>query len=118
MRELIVITVIVFVLPLAVTAQFIDTIQEPPGIEWKKIDTPHFQVVFPEEITAEAQRAVVIDGFDIAIVQRAKRLGVPARLGHQLGIFAGRPRRLNTCLAELHTTGHDRLMRAAPQPLT
>ncbi|MBN2369329.1 MAG: hypothetical protein JXO72_02460 [Vicinamibacteria bacterium] len=33
-----------------------DVLQQPPGIEWKKIDTPHFEVVFPKEITHEGQR--------------------------------------------------------------
>jgi hypothetical protein len=33
------------------------TDQYPPGIHWKKITTPHFDVVVPEEILAEGQRA-------------------------------------------------------------
>jgi len=31
--------------------------QYPPGLHWKKITTPHFVVVVPEEILAEGQRA-------------------------------------------------------------
>ena len=34
------------------SAQF----QNPPGIDWKKIDTEHFEVIFPPEITRDAQR--------------------------------------------------------------
>ena len=30
--------------------------QQPPGIKWQKIDTPHFEVIFPEEIAHEGQR--------------------------------------------------------------
>lgn len=30
--------------------------QNPPGIEWKKIDTPHFEIIFPKEIHSDAQR--------------------------------------------------------------
>lgn len=30
--------------------------QDPPSIDWKKITTPHFEVVFPGEISDEAQR--------------------------------------------------------------
>ncbi|HMY35291.1 MAG TPA: hypothetical protein PLA15_01455 [bacterium] len=32
------------------------TEQNPPGIAWKEIETKHFRVVFPEEITQDAQR--------------------------------------------------------------
>jgi len=42
---------------LTAAGQSIDTNQNPPGIKWKKIDTPHFEVIFPEEITFEGQRA-------------------------------------------------------------
>lgn len=31
--------------------------QNPPGIRWRRIDTPHFTVVFPEALAREAQRA-------------------------------------------------------------
>lgn len=37
---------------LQTSAQF----QNPPGIDWKKIDTEHFEVIFPPEITRDAQR--------------------------------------------------------------
>lgn len=30
--------------------------QNPTSIEWKKIDTEHFEIIFPEEVTDEAQR--------------------------------------------------------------
>jgi hypothetical protein len=30
--------------------------QSPPEIEWKKIVTPHFEIIFPKEILDEAQR--------------------------------------------------------------
>lgn len=30
--------------------------QPPPGVQWRKIDTLNFEVVFPEEITHEGQR--------------------------------------------------------------
>jgi len=35
---------------------YAQTLQEPPGIRWKKIDTAHFEVVFPETIIGEGQR--------------------------------------------------------------
>ena len=30
--------------------------QHVPGIKWQKIDTPHFEIIFPEEIAHEGQR--------------------------------------------------------------
>ncbi len=30
--------------------------QNPPSLNWLKIQTPHFEIVFPEEISSEAQR--------------------------------------------------------------
>ncbi|MDD8027511.1 MAG: hypothetical protein PHI34_13475 [Acidobacteriota bacterium] len=33
------------------------TYQYPPGLHWKKITTPHFEVIVPEEILTEGQRA-------------------------------------------------------------
>lgn len=35
----------------------IDFMQNPSGIEWKQIETEHFQLIFPETIEKEAQRA-------------------------------------------------------------
>ncbi len=34
----------------------IDFEQNPPGMEWQKIVTPHFEIIFPKEIKDEAQR--------------------------------------------------------------
>ena len=31
--------------------------QDPPGLQWRRIDAPHFTVVFPAEMEREAQRA-------------------------------------------------------------
>src|SRR5260370_20064437 len=31
--------------------------QYPPGTQWRKIKTPHFEIVYPAEIEADAQRA-------------------------------------------------------------
>ncbi|QEC53120.1 hypothetical protein [Anseongella ginsenosidimutans] len=41
-------------------AQLVDYGQNPPGLNWKKIETPHFQLLFPESISAEAQRTANI----------------------------------------------------------
>lgn len=35
----------------------IDFMQNPSGIEWRQIDTEHFQLIFPSTIEREAQRA-------------------------------------------------------------
>ena len=38
------------------TAQFLDNNQDPPGKIWKAIDTKHFEIIYPAEISADAQR--------------------------------------------------------------
>ncbi|HEX9934787.1 MAG TPA: hypothetical protein VGB38_06275, partial [bacterium] len=48
---------IVMVLPVLAYSQTIDSYQYPPGMRWKKIDTPHFEIVFPQELTEEGHRA-------------------------------------------------------------
>jgi hypothetical protein len=45
-----------FFLPVVLFAQQIDSYQNPPGIRWKKIDTPHFEIVFPQELSEEGLR--------------------------------------------------------------
>jgi hypothetical protein len=42
--------------PVVLPAQFLSGDQEPPGINWKKIDAKHFQIIFPEEISRDALR--------------------------------------------------------------
>jgi len=36
--------------------QLIDYQQNPSSIDWKKIDTDHFEIIFPKEIESDAQR--------------------------------------------------------------
>ncbi|MBN1272409.1 MAG: PD40 domain-containing protein [Candidatus Aminicenantes bacterium] len=44
-------------LSIALRAQFENFgSQNPPGIKWKKIETLHFEIVFPEELTHEGRR--------------------------------------------------------------
>jgi len=38
------------------TAQFLDHNQDPPSKIWKTIDTKHFEIIYPSEINADAQR--------------------------------------------------------------
>ncbi len=37
-------------------AQTINAFQHPPDMRWKKIDTPHYEIVFPQELAGEGQR--------------------------------------------------------------
>lgn len=47
---------LLLILSLPISAQFAETgLNEPPGLHWKKIDTPHFTILFPENLTQEAQ---------------------------------------------------------------
>ncbi len=39
-----------------VFSSVLEPLQNPPGIDWKVIETPHFQIVFPSEIEKDAQR--------------------------------------------------------------
>src|SRR5690606_10980323 len=32
------------------------SMQNPPGLAWRQIDAPHFRIVFPEEISRDAQQ--------------------------------------------------------------
>ncbi len=34
--------------------------QNPPGMRWQRIDTPHFTVIFPQALDREAQRAATL----------------------------------------------------------
>ena len=43
-------------LPALIHAQTIDTYQNPPGIRWKTIETAHFEIVFPDELSEEGLR--------------------------------------------------------------
>jgi len=40
----------------ALSAQFMDNVQDPPEIDWKTINTKHFEIIFPSEINTDAQR--------------------------------------------------------------
>ncbi len=43
-------------LSLTLSAQFaVIGLNEPPGLHWKKIETPHFTILFPENLAEEAQ---------------------------------------------------------------
>ena len=39
-----------------IRGQAIDSYQNPPGIRWKRIETPHYEIVFPRELEQEGQR--------------------------------------------------------------
>jgi hypothetical protein len=45
-----------FLFSASLQAQMIDNYQNPPCVRWKKIDTPHFEIVFPRELAEECQR--------------------------------------------------------------
>jgi hypothetical protein len=43
-----------------VSGQLIDSNQNPPGLRWTCIETPHFEIVFPREIEPDGQRAAAL----------------------------------------------------------
>ena len=50
------VAVFLFGTPLLLSAQYLDSFQNPPGIEWKRIETAKYELVFPSEITHDARR--------------------------------------------------------------
>jgi len=57
----------------AARAQFLDSYQNPPGIDWKVIDTPGFEIIYPREIERDAQR--VANTLEHALGPVSKTLG-------------------------------------------
>ena len=43
--------------PVMLGAQFLPIVQYPPGIRWKSIATPHYEIVFPDVLENDALRA-------------------------------------------------------------
>jgi len=60
-----------------VNAQIFDDDQNPPGVKWKQIQTPLFQLIFPAEFDQEAQRLANI--LTEAIPRESKTLGKKPR---------------------------------------
>lgn len=90
-----------------VHSQYYTSGEDPASIRWRQIATPHFTVVFPSEMEADARRlAVVLDG--IRGVNRYSANHVPAhfqvlmhgRSAYANGFVAWAPRRM-----ELYPTG-------------
>jgi len=52
-----VVSLFLILLSLNLSAQFAEVgLNEPPGLHWKKIETLHFTILFPENLTEEAQK--------------------------------------------------------------
>ncbi len=65
--------------PLRVAAQGFD--QQPPGLAWRKIETSHFEVVFPAEIEPEGQRVAnlleqVLEPLGKTLPRKSRRISV------------------------------------------
>ncbi|MCJ7580465.1 MAG: hypothetical protein MUP98_08010, partial [Candidatus Aminicenantes bacterium] len=55
-KKIAVVFVLLSLFSLALSAQFAEVgLNEPPGLHWEKIETPHFIILFPENLTEEAQ---------------------------------------------------------------
>jgi hypothetical protein len=46
-----------FLFPPMLTPQAIDAFQNPPGLGWKRIHTPHYEIVFPRQLSEDGLRA-------------------------------------------------------------
>ena len=70
----------IFSLTLTLSGQFAEIgLNEPPGLRWKKIETTHFSIIFPESLTREAQSVAhraeaIFDSLLGPSLQLAKRL--------------------------------------------
>ena len=52
-----VVFLLLILLSLTLSAQFAEIgLNEPPGLHWKKIETPHFTILFPENLAEEAKK--------------------------------------------------------------
>jgi len=55
-KKIVVIFLQIIFLSLTLSAQFAEIgFNEPPGLHWKKIETPHFTILFPGNLVEEAQ---------------------------------------------------------------
>ena len=48
--------VLAMLIPGSLVAQAVSGNQDPPGLDWRQIQTKRFTVIFPEAITTDAQR--------------------------------------------------------------
>jgi hypothetical protein len=51
--------------------------QNPPQLEWKKIDSPNFEIIFPAEVEAEAQRVTHLLEVAYPLVTRSLEVKPP-----------------------------------------
>lgn len=56
MKQIITLTILLFVVIAHANAQYFQTGQDPSSIKWKQINTTNFQVIYPEEFEIQAQR--------------------------------------------------------------
>ena len=62
---------IIFSYPLS--AEYIGSGQEPPGIRWKKIQTRHVEIIFPREIEQDAQHLANVLDYQYEAVNKTMR---------------------------------------------
>lgn len=92
-------------------AQFFQTGQDPSQIEWRQINTDHFQVIYPEEFDREAQRlsyvlSKVYDYGSKTMNFNPRKISVVlhTRTVNSNGLVAWAPKRI-----ELFTTPHQQI---------
>ncbi|MCX6230877.1 MAG: hypothetical protein NTZ33_04980 [Bacteroidetes bacterium] len=54
MRKYLILLFVFLVFPYCINAQFYDAGQDPASVKWKQINTNHFQLIFPEEFSIQA----------------------------------------------------------------
>ncbi|MDX9882064.1 MAG: hypothetical protein RBS73_08345 [Prolixibacteraceae bacterium] len=60
MKKILYFLALAFILPVAAFSQYFETGQDPAGIRWRQINTPNFQLIFPEDFEPQAQRVAYI----------------------------------------------------------
>lgn len=111
MKYLLSLLLLVFLAVNAANAQFFQTGQDPSRIEWRQVNTPDFQVIYPQEFEKEAQRLLYV--LSKAYEHGSKSMNLkPRRISVVLhthtansnGLVAWAPKRM-----ELYTTPNQKI---------
>jgi hypothetical protein len=111
MKKLTILFISVILYTLTANAQYFQTGQDPSQIRWRQINTPSFQVIYPEEFEKEGQRvSFVLDKVysygskSLEFHPRKASIILHTRTVKSNGLVAWAPKRI-----ELFTTPHQQI---------